>query len=255
MAPDLAHPRAEAAAAEALRVDPELGAAHCTMAYLRTVRDYEWENAEAEFKRAIELSPSYGDAYDLYGRLCSAQERYDEALQLLQRAQELDPLAHRIDVATMLIRAGRYDEAIVRARDAADVDPHARAWATLGWAKFLTGRHAEGVADLERAVSVSPGNSLWLAQLGEVYGLAGDLTKARDVLRRIKELARTEYVSPYQFVYVYTGLGEIDRALDLLERAVAERSGPAYAIKGSFLLKPLRYQPRFQALLREMKLA
>ena len=111
------------------------------------------------------------------------------------------------------------------------------------------------MADLERAVSVSPGNSLWLAQLGEGYGLAGDLTKARDVLRQIKELARTEYVSPYQFVYVYTGLGEIDRALDLLERAVAERSGPAYAIKGSFLLKPLRYQPRFQALLRQMKLA
>jgi hypothetical protein len=74
-------------------------------------------------------------------------------------------------------------------------------------------------------------------------------------LRQIKELARTEYVSPYQFVYVHTGLGEIDRALDLLERAVAERSGPAYATKGSFLLKPLRYQPRFQALLREMKLA
>ena len=75
------------------------------------------------------------------------------------------------------------------------------------------------------------------------------------MLRRIKELARREYVSPYQYVYVHTGLGEIDRALDLLERAVAERSGPAYAIKGSFLLKPLRYQPRFQALLREMKLA
>jgi serine/threonine-protein kinase len=255
MAPDLAHQRAESAVAEALRIDPELGAAHCTMAYLRTVRDYDWENAEAEFKRAIELSPSYGDAYDLYGRLCSALERYDEALQLLQRAQELDPLAHRIDVATMLIRAGRYDEAIARARDAAEVDPHARAWATLGWAKFLTGRHAEGVADLERAVSASPGNSLWLAQLGEGYGLAGDLGKARDVLRQIKELARREYVSPYQFVYVHIGLGELDRALDLLERAVSERSGPAYAIKGSFLLKPLRFHPRFQALLREMRLA
>jgi len=255
MAPDLAHQRAESAVAEALRIDPELGAAHCTMAYLRTVRDYDWENAEAEFKRAIELSPSYGDAYDLYGRLCSALERYDEALQLLQRAQELDPLAHRIDVATMLIRAGRYDEAIARARDAAEVDPHARAWATLGWAKFLTGRHAEGVADLERAVSASPGNSLWLAQLGEGYGLAGDFTKARDVLRQIKELSRREYVSPYQFVYVHVGLGELDRALDLLERAVAERSGPAYAIKGTFLLKPLRFHPRFQALLRQMKLA
>ena len=75
------------------------------------------------------------------------------------------------------------------------------------------------------------------------------------MLRQIKELSRREYVSPYQFVYVHIGLGELDRALDLLERAVSERSGPAYAIKGSFLLKPLRFHPRFQALLREMRLA
>lgn len=70
----------------------------------------------------------------------------------------------------------------------------------------------------------------------------------------MKDLSRTVYVSPYQYVYLYTGLGELDRAMDFLERAVAERGGPAYAIKGSFLLKPLREHPRFQALLREMKL-
>jgi serine/threonine-protein kinase len=255
MAPTLAHPRAEHAVNEALRIDPELGAAHCTKAYLCLVREFEWAGSEQEFKRAIDLSPSYADAYDLYGRLCSALERYDEALALLRRAQELDPLAHRIDIATMLIRAGRFDEAIASAHDAADVDPtHARAWATYGWALFLSGKRADGLAALERAVSVSPGNSLWLSQLGEAYGLNGDLIKARDVLRQVKSLSRTTYISPYQYVYVYTGLGEHDRAMDFLEQAVAERGGPAYAIKGSFLLKPLREHPRFQALLRGMKL-
>ena len=255
MAPTLAHPRAEHAVNEALRIDPDLGAAHCTRAYLCLVREFDWRSSEQEFKRAIELSPSYADAYDLYGRLCSALERYDEALALLRRAQELDPLAHRIDIATMLIRAGRYDQAVVSARDAADVDPtHARAWATYGWALFLSGQRANGIAALERAVSVSPGNSLWLAQLGEAYGLNGDMVKARDVLRQVKALSRTIYISPYQYVYVYTGLGELDRAMDFLERAVAERGGPAYAIKGSFLLKPLKEHPRFHALVRGMKL-
>ena len=219
------------------------------------VREFDWKGAERDFKRAIELSPSYADAYDMYGRLCSALERYDEALSLLRRAQELDPLAHRIDIATLLIRAGRYGEAVARARDAADIDPsHARAWATYGWALFLSGQRQNGLTALERAVSVSADNSLWLAQLGEAYGLNGDMLKARDILRKIKALSRTTFVSPYQYVYVYTGLGEHDRALDFLERAVSERGGPAYAIKGSFLLKPLREHPRFQKLLAEIGL-
>ena len=104
-------------------------------------------------------------------------------------------------------------------------------------------------------MSVSTGNSLWLAQLGEAYGLNGDMVRARDILRQVKALSRTTFVSPYQYTYVYTGLGEHDRALDFLERAVAERGGPAYSIKGSFLLRPLREHPRFQKLLRDMGLA
>jgi tetratricopeptide (TPR) repeat protein len=110
------------------------------------------------------------------------------------------------------------------------------------------------LAELERAASVSRKNTLWLAQLGEAYALAGKTEKARGLLREIEELAKTAFVSPYHFAYVYTGLGDFDRAMDFLERAVAERTGPAYTIKGSFLLAPLRPHPRFRALLRQMKL-
>lgn len=61
-------------------------------------------------------------------------------------------------------------------------------------------------------------------------------------------------VSPYHLAYVCTGLGEVDRAMDLLERAVADRTGPTYSIKGSFLFAPLRGHPRFRALMRSMNL-
>jgi hypothetical protein len=84
--------------------------------------------------------------------------------------------------------------------------------------------------------------------------MAGQPKKGQDILRALEERTKTSFVSPYHFAYVYTGLGEYDRALDLLERAVAERTGPAYSIKGSFLLAPLRKHPRFRALLRQMKL-
>ncbi|MEP6572893.1 MAG: tetratricopeptide repeat protein [Gemmatimonadota bacterium] len=256
IAPEDAYRRAGESGAHALRLDPELGAAHCTIAYLKTVREFDWAGAEEAFERALELSPSNADAYDLYGRMCAGLGRYDKAIALTQRAAELDPLAHRVDVATALLRAGRYDEAIVRSADAVDLDPgHDRARATLGWAYFLVGKQDEGLAELEEAVSVSRRNTLWLGQLGEAYGLAGNLPKAREILRELEERAQLVYVSPYHFAYVYTGLGEADRAIDLLERAVAKRTGPAYGIKGSFLFRPLHAHPRFQGVLRQLNLA
>jgi serine/threonine-protein kinase len=110
------------------------------------------------------------------------------------------------------------------------------------------------LAELERAVSIAPEDTMWLGQLGEAYAMAGNTTKAREILRELEQRARGAYVSPYHFAYVYAGLGDADQAMDWLERAVEERTGPAYGIKGSFLLAPLQAHPRFRALLRLMKL-
>ena len=255
LTPDQAYARAKEAAANALRLDPGLGEAHCAVGYLKALCDFDWTGAEVEFKRALELSPSSADTYDLYGRLCSALERYDEAIVMQQRAQELDPLAHRVDVATALLRAGRYDEAAQAATRAIEFDPHYdRAHATLGWARLKKGMTDEGLAELEHAVALSPGNTLWLAQLGQALALVGKVDKAREVLRQLEELSRRSYVSPYHKAYVYAGLGEQDEAIELLERAFAERAGAVYGIKGSFLFTPLRSHPRFDALLKKMNL-
>jgi serine/threonine-protein kinase len=255
MAPDVAYQGAAEASANALRLDPELGDAHCTMGYLKGVREFDWPGAEREFKRAMELSPSGADTYDYYGRLCAGLGRYDEAIALQHRAHELDPLAHRMDGVTTLIRAGRYDQAVADGENAVELDPgYDRARATLGWAYFLSGKQSEGLRELETAVSVSGRNTMWVGQLGEAYAMAGSIDKAREILRELEERAKTIFVSPYHFAYVYTGLGDYNRALDLLERAVADRTGPAYSIKGSFLLAPLQNHPRFRALLRQMNL-
>ena len=253
--PSEAFPQARAAAAKALDLDPTLAEAHSTAAYLKLC-DFDWAGAERGFKRALELNPNSADTYDLYGRLCSAQRRFDEAISLLRRAQEMDPLAHRLDVTTTLLRAGRYTEAAIGAESALAFEPELdRAHATLGWALLKNGNADAGLASLERAVSLSPGTTQWVAQLGLAYGLTGHTDKARAILRRLEAEATHGYVSPYQLVFVYTGLGEFDRALDLLEESVQEHAGAAYGIKGSFLLAPLQSHPRFQALLRKMNLA
>ena len=254
--PDEAYARANQAVATALELDAELAEAHATLAYLKFVGDYDWARAEREFKRALELNPSSADTYDYYGRMLSSLERHDEALALLKRAQELDPLAHRLDLATELLRAGRYDEALRSARLGSDLDSqYARGHATLGWAYLKKGMCDEGLAELEQAVTLAPGNTNWLGQLGQAYGLAGELAKARDVLQQLEVLSRQRYVSPYHMAYVYVGLGEQDTAIDWLERAYVERAGAVYGIKGSFLFTALRSHPRFTALLKKMNLA
>ena len=255
MDPEVAYGRATEAARKALQLDPLLGAAHCTMGHLKAVREFDWPGAEEGFKRALALSPSHAHTYNLYGRFCAALARYDEAIALHSRARELDPLVHRMDLVTALLRAGRYPEAVAEAESAKALDPgHNRTRATLGWAYFLSGRLDEGLAQLEQAVELSHNHPGWMGQLGEAYGMAGNAEKAREILVELENRAGACFVSPYYFAYVYTGLGDFDRAMDWLERAVASRTGPVYGIKGSFLLAPLQQHPRFRVLLRQMNL-
>jgi serine/threonine-protein kinase len=254
--PDTAYRRAKDAAQRALTLDPDLGEAHLALAYVTFVSEFDWVGAEREFKRALELTPGSGDTYELYARFCSALERYDEAIAMLQRAHELDPLVHRADLATAFLRAGALDNALRTAEKVVELDPHyARGHATLGWAYVQQGRYDEGLPHMETAVSLTPGDPLWLAQLGQIQGMMGHEDEARDVLRQLEDLARRQYVSPYHLAYVHTGLGEYDRAMDYLERAYDDRAGAVYGIKGSFLFKPLHGHPRFTALLRKMNLA
>jgi len=182
--------------------------------------------------------------------MCSALGRHEEAVALQERAFELDPLSHKSDVATSLIRAGRNAEAEAAILRSLGIDTtYARGHATLGWARFRQGRIEEGLASLEKAVELAPNELIWLAQLGQATALAGRTERAREILRELE----ARHASPYHLGYVRVGLGEFDSALDMLEQAVRDRTGSTYGIKGSFLWEPLRDQPRFQALLKEMR--
>jgi eukaryotic-like serine/threonine-protein kinase len=253
--PDDAYRRARSALDQALELDSDLGEAHCGLAHVMFLSEFDWDGAELEFKRALELTPNSADSYDLYGRLCSALERYDEAIVLQTRAQELDPLAHRVDVATAYLRASRYDEALQFALRAVEFDPrYSRAHATVAWCLALMGRLDEALVRMRTAVSMSPGDTLWLGQLGQLLGMAGRMDEAHAILRQLQDWSRERYVSPYHLAYVYTGLGDRDNAVACLQRASEARAGAVYGIKGSFLFTTLRSHPGFQALLRQMNL-
>jgi serine/threonine-protein kinase len=254
--PDRAYRRAKEAALRALALDRDLGEAHCALAYVTFVSEFDWVSAEREFKRALELTPGSAQVYELYGRLCSAQQRFDEAIAMYQRALELDPIVLGAELGTAYLRAGSFDEALRQANRVVESSPtYARGHATLAWALVKKGLYDQGIEHLRTAISLAPDEIIWQAQLGQVYGIMGDEASARGVLRQIQDLARERYVSPYYFAYVHTGLGEYDRAMDYLEQAFADRAGAVYGIKGSFLFTALHSHPRFTALLRKMNLA
>ena len=237
-----------------MALDADLGEAHCALAYARMLFEYDWAGAEAGFRRALELSPGYAEAYDLYGRMLSGLERYDEAIALQQRAHELDPLSARSDVVSSMVRAGRNEEAVRVAQRMLATDPdYTRLRTILGWALFRVGRVDEGITELERGVALAPDETIWLAQLGQACGLAGKTERAREILRRLESWPTP--VSPYHMAYVHIGLGDFERALDLLEQAFDTGTGATIGLKGSFLFAPLRGHPRFTALLQRMKLA
>jgi TolB-like protein/Flp pilus assembly protein TadD len=250
----VARPRATSAAARALELAADLSEAHVADGYIKSLWEFDWAGAEAAFLRAIDLSPSNSDAYDFYGRLCSALGRFDEGVEFARRARELDPVTHLTDVANMLLRAGRYAEAEAdAARVVAQAPLHDRAHATLAWALIHQRKYREGIAELKQAVALSPDNTQWLAQLGQAYATSGDEHNARAILHQLEEQARTKYVSPYHLSFVYTGLGEHDHAIDLLQQCVADGSGAVNGIKGSFLLAPLREHPRFRQLIARIE--
>ena len=156
------------------------------------LHDFDWAGAEQEFKLALELSPGSADIYDHYGWLCAALERYDEALELVQRAQELDPLTHRADVATTLLRAGRTTRRCRRRLRAVEFEPdYARGRSTLGWAYHVQRDSGGGDCQPRAGGEAHAGTSLYLAQLGEAYGIDGPTRGgAVEVLRQLEEMVR-----------------------------------------------------------------
>ena len=239
----------------ALAIDPLQTEAHTIDACLKFMFDFDWRGGEHGFQTSLALSPEHALTLDAYGILLRSQERYDEALAVQQKAQELDPLVavYASGVATTLLRAGRHGEALEEARALLRFEPSfPLANSTAGGAYVLMGRFDDGLHALEEAVRAAPGNTMLTAQLAQAYAMAGRVEKAREILRDLLAAASERYISPYHLAYIYTGLRQYDCAMDCLERAVDERASGVYGTRGSFLFADLKTHPRYIPLLKRM---
>jgi tetratricopeptide (TPR) repeat protein len=244
-------PKVRAAARKALELDPELVEARVLLADALQ-KDWQWTEAQAEYKQAIALSPSDAGAHASFSYWFLCQGRTQEALSWARRGQELDPLAlHGIEVGWILFHARRYDEAIRELRTVLTIEPESpMALWFLGFALIGAERFDEAIATLERTASVSDRSSAVLGVLVHAYAGAGRRAEALRVLDELHRRRKTGYVPPAAFLNAYLGLGDKEEAFTWLERAAEERSNIMQFLKVHPFFDPLRGDPRFAAFLR-----
>jgi serine/threonine-protein kinase len=258
VAPKVAYSRARAAALRAVELDDNLAEAHTSLAAVMSDYDWDWDGADREYRRAIELNPNYATAHSWYAEHLSRMGRHEEAVALVRRVPELDPASifSGMIVAWILYFARRYDEAIEQGRQTLELDPnYATAYRILGWAYEETGLYDEAISAHLRASELTDYGLNFTAQLGRAYALAGRQDEARKVLAELRKTSAETYVSSLDIAIIHAALGEIDPAFEWLERAYEERADHLAYLKVNPRLAALHSEPRFQELLRRLGLA
>ena len=225
VSPREAFPRAKQAAERALELDDSLGEAHVSLAWIKCFYDWDCEDAEPEFVRGLELNSAYANGHQWYSNYLSVTGRYDEAIERIRMALELEPLSRIINAnyGDWLSHVGRYEEAHEQLRQTLELDPD---WALghlfVGITYAGQGLFSEAVPHFEQAVMLddSPFGIGWL---GQAYAKSGRVDEAYSELERLDELAETRYVSPLERAAVYAGLGDLDKFFEWMARAYEER--------------------------------
>jgi eukaryotic-like serine/threonine-protein kinase len=255
--PKDAFPKGKAAAMTALQLDSGLGEAHTPLAAALWLYDWQWQDAQTEFKRGLELNPTYPTANHWHAEYVMTMGRQVEAIAKMKNSQELDPLSLIINVAIgwASYMARRYDEAIEQLLRTVELDPNypVTYW-ILGLLYRITGRYELAITAGEKGVNLSGGSPMMRAALAHTYRISGRAKEALQVLDDLTKLAKHKYVAPHFLAGIYIGLGENERAIDYLEKSYEEHSHWLIYLHIDPSMDALRSNPRFQDLLRRVGL-
>jgi TolB-like protein/DNA-binding winged helix-turn-helix (wHTH) protein len=248
--------QARTAANKALALDPGLGEPHAVLALIAQNHDWNWEESEREFKLAMAADPTDPTAHFWYSNGLAVRGRFDEGFREMAIARRLDPMSLpiRISEGAEFYMARRYDDALGECDRILEIEPnYAAAYLYRGLSYVQKAKWKEALADLETAKRLDD-SLLSAAMRGEAYALAGDKTRARQILSEMQVRAKREHVSPLYPAIIHAGLGNKDLAFSELEAAVEERDTNVLAIKVAALFDPLRSDQRFADLVRRVGL-
>jgi len=249
--------RAKEYARKALSLDESVPTAHASLAWAVFIYDWHWEEAEREFRRAIELNPRYASAHQWFAFLLAARGQLDAALLEAHTALELDPasVSIRRAVGWVYYYARRYDRAREHLSRAIEMNPMAvESYRMLGSAMALQGEVADAERVLREALALEGAAAYSQATLGWLLARSGRRDEAEATLRKLEAARERGYVSAVAFAILHIGLGNLSSALDWAERAYDERRGWLAYVNVNPIFDPLRNEPRFAALVRKMGL-
>jgi TolB-like protein/DNA-binding winged helix-turn-helix (wHTH) protein len=248
-----AMPKARSAALRAVQLDDGLAEAHTSLALIAENYDYDWQTAEKEYRRAIQLDPQYATAHQWYAECLSFQGRFTEALEESERARQLDPLSLIIatDHAAILYFARQYDRAIEQFRAVIAMEPNFGRAHMVVYAYVEKGMFPEALAETGRWRNAD-GSPVWEMK-AYVYGRFGKQQQAERALARWKGGSRNaSAIGAFVLLHAYIATGRKDEALALIEKSSREHSNLVTTLKVEPALDPLRGDPRFQELLRRV---
>ena len=251
-------PKAKAYLSKAVELDSGLAEAHTGQAAINFFFDWDWSGVESELKQAIDLGTSdAANAHDLYAYYLATTGRFTEGIAEMKRAQELDPLSLTIneDLGVAYYHARNFDQAIQQQHKTLELDPnYFFGYLRRGQAYAQKGMFTEAIDDLTKARDLSGNWPSAVAELSCAYALAGQKSKAQAMLNVLIKRAQREYIDPYMIALVHTTLGDHEAAFEWLGKAYEARSPWMGWLKAEPKFDPLRSDPRFGTLLRQVGL-
>lgn len=250
--------KAEIAVKEALKLDESLAEAHSTLGWILSFYRWDWEKAEQEYKRALQLNPGSASARLAYSRYLAQLGRYEEAYTQTEKALESDPLSLEIilRLGRNMAGFGRYNEALEYLLNVLEMNPKANMvlW-SIAVIYIEMEEFEKGIQTLHEQIKLMEGENISdeIAMLAYAYARWGKAKEAEEYLRQLISYSEQNYVSPTIFAVVYGALGNLNEAFKWLDRAYDQQdtrlAGALY-----FWYDPIRNDPRFKEMLKKIGL-
>ncbi|MCK4787151.1 MAG: protein kinase [Desulfobacteraceae bacterium] len=228
ISPRVCIPKMWAYAEKALKIDKNIGEAHCLQAIYHMNYDWDWPAAEEELKQALNLNPNSSYIHRYHSLFLMFIERHDDAVAAIKRARELDPLSSLINfnVGHILYFAGRYDESINELQVLFTMNPnYYLLHFCLGYNYRKKSLMNEALAEYEKAYTLSGGVPWTVMLLSTALYETGNEDRARNLLINLEERSKHEYIAPVCFYFIHRTFGNSDDASYWLEKAYEEHDG------------------------------
>ena len=255
MAPKEAMPKALSAARKALQLDDSLGEAHASLAFCLEGFDWDFTDADREFRRAIDLNPGYATAHHWYAWHLSLLGRNKEAIEEMEKAASLDPVSPVVnaDLAELLLIARLSDESIMQSRKTIEMNPEfAFAHNQLAQAYIQKKMFGAAIAELQEAIKLGGDSPIFVANLARAYAGSNRKGEATALLNDLKKRSDPKSPRVVEIAMIYVALGDKEQAMIWLEKGAEERFNPGVLERPCF--DELRPDPRFQDLARRVGL-